>query len=227
MGDTESLWHFSDRIDKTRRRALSEAKSFIAIAEAIVAEATVTNFDVCRGKEGNLKNCLRPQFTVQVRMETFDLFFNSPQGYRAQYLLDPDEGQKQNSTLIEKLSPKLFDFTKGKTTKHSMERYKIKVSLMCLSAKIWISEKGFNFDHNLLEEILVPEWLAHAKAARSAYANKQYPSPPEQEKAIWGVRAPTGREIELKGAFLDGEGNEVVPAIKVLRRLEIQKYGFA
>lgn len=227
MSEIESFWRFSDHFDEKRKGILHGEGSFAAIMERVIACARVTNFDVCQGKEGHLKNCLRPQFTLKVETETFDLFFNSPHGYRAQYLLDPDEGQKQNAKLIERLSEKLLDFTNGKTTKHQMGTDQIVTSLMCCSAKIWISEKGFKFDHNLIEEVLMPSWHTHAKAAIAAYANNQYPSPQEQEKAIWGIRAPTGHELDIKGAFLDGNGNEVVPKSKVLRRFEIQKYGFA
>ncbi len=47
------------------------------------------------------------------------------------------------------------------------------------------------------------------------------------KKARWGFRAPKGSNLEVKGAFIDVAGKEVVPSDKIGRRFEIARYGFS
>ena len=42
-----------------------------------------------------------------------------------------------------------------------------------------------------------------------------------------GLAAPEQVKFELKGALLDPHGNEVVPARKIRRHLDIYSYGFS
>jgi hypothetical protein len=223
MNDSAEGWSFSAGFDALRRVRLEVIESFEFIVECIYREMQVTRFEICRGKTGYLKNCLRLEFTFTVSPETFDAFFNSPCGYRAQYLRDPDVGQMKNGQLIRRLVDRLVADARGKPTKHQMPEARVMVSLLCCSAKIWIPESSINFDHSLIQDISVEAWCTKAREAAEAYG----PSTMEQEKAIWGIRAPTGTSLEVKGAFLDSEGYEVVHPEKVLRRFDIHRYGWA
>lgn len=227
MKNTDRAWVFSPTIDTNRRATLESVATFRDIIDRIVAEVKVSQFTVCRGKEGHLKNCYRPQFELVVSPDTADLFFNGVSGYRAQYLNDPDEGQKQNSHLLVALADKLLAFSSSNPAKHQMDENKLRLSLLACSAKVWILEASFQFDHQLVEEITVPLWRKNALAALSAFANGVRPQPEQQEKAIWGLRAPQVAALDVKGAFLDQEGNEVVPHGKLGRRFEIRDYGYA
>ena len=200
--------------------------SFNEIVDCIVCEMKIKSFDVKRGNESYLRCCLRPVFTLDVSAETFDLFFNSPFGYRAQYYADPDDGQKQNNRLITKLVDSLIEYSMSKSTKESLTEEQIRRSLCCCSAKIWISEDEFEFNLEIREQIIVLTWREYAKQAKEAFTNNRYPEPREMEKAIWGIRAPTGTTLDVKGAFIDPDDNEVVPRSKTDRRFEIQRYGF-
>jgi len=133
---------------------------------------------------------LRPEFQLDVSSDIFDLFFNGVSGYRSQYLSDPDEGQKQNSHLLLRISDKLLVYSNGKHTKHSMSEFSLLQALRCSSAKIWIRENVDKFDHELIEDIAVPVWHTEAVAAIQAYREHHRPDPPAQEKAICGIRAP-------------------------------------
>jgi hypothetical protein len=223
----ELVWLFSSKIDTSRRAALESISDFATVIERIASEATVVKFDVCRGKEGHLKNCSRPQFGLKVSSDTADLFFNSPAGYRAQYLADPDEGQKQNSHLLLALTDKLLAFASANPTKLNTTPSHLRLALAACSAKVWLPETSFQFNHDLIEEITVPLWRRNALAALAAFAKRQRPEPEQQEKAIWGLRAPRVDSLDVKGAFLDAELQEVVPYSKVARRFDIQCYGYA
>lgn len=227
MVEGAQIWRFSRTFPQIRRTQLENASSFDDIVERVHSEIGVTFFNTCRGREGLLKNCVRPEFQFVVDCKTFNLFFNSPVGYRAQYLLDPNEGQKQNCQLIGQLLEKLVAHANGNIPRHPIREDQLTSSLQCCSAKIWICEDAFDFTPKWNEEILVSTWCQHAVEAFEAFANNRLPSPPEQEKAIWGIQAPTGTVLEVKGAFLDPDGNEVVPKSKVHRRFEIQKYGWS
>lgn len=227
MRTPEAVWAFSPSIDATRRASLESVSGFDAVINRIVAEAIVVKFDVCRGKEGYLKNCYRPEFELKVSAETADLFFNSPAEYRAQYLADPDEGQKQNGRLLGALMKKLVAFASTHPTKYDLPEGDIKLALFACSAKVWLPETSLRFNHELIEEITVPLWRRHALVALVAFANRERPWSEQQEKAIWGLRALLVGGLDVKGAFLDPERQEVVPHSKICRRFDIHDYGFA
>lgn len=227
MHPSDLAWQFSSSIDASRQAALESAGDFEAVVKRILSEATVVSFKVCRGKVGHLKNCCRPEFELSVPTKTVDLFFNSPNGYRAAYLRDPDEGQKQNSRLLQALTPGLLSFASANPAKHQMSDPKLLLALQGLSAKIWLPEASFKFDHELIEEIVVPLWHRNALAALAAFNDRRRPEPEQQEKAIWGLRATVTNVLEVKGAFLNSELQEVVPHDKIMRRFDIQQYGYA
>ena len=64
----------------------------------------------------------------------------------------------------------------------------------------------------LTADLAVESWVSAAAAG--------------ERKARWGLCAPARGRLQIKGALIDPEGNEVVPRTKILRRYEIQRYGF-
>lgn len=228
MDSRDFTWTFSAQFDAHRKAELEAVSDFDVIVNRIVSEATLSKFEVCRGKEGNLKGCLRPQFELAVSADTADLFFNSPAGYRAQYLMDPDEGQKQNGRLLRALRDKLLAFASSVQPKHSMTAKDIEFSLLACSAKVWLPETSFSFNHDLIEDIPVPLWRKNALSALESYDRHERPQPEKKEKAIWGLRAPRVCAIDVKGAFLTpSDKAEVVPFDKITRRYDIWSYGYA
>lgn len=228
MDACDFTWTFSPQFDAHRKAALTAVSDFDAIINRIVSEATVSKFEVCRGNKGSLKDCLRPQFEMALSPETADSFFNSPVGYRAQYLMDPDEGQRQNGRLLRALLNKLLVFASSVQPKYPMTEKEIELSLLACSAKVWLPEASFSFNHDLIKEIPVPIWCQNALSALEAYGRRERPEPEKKEKAIWGLRAPRACAIEVKGAFLaPSDKVEVVPFDKITRRYDIQNYGYA
>jgi hypothetical protein len=227
MRDTESTWQFASGFDSRRRAALESVQNFGQVVEWILETAAVLTYRVCRGKVGFLKQCSRPEFLVRVPEDTIDLFFNSPAGYRAQYVSDPECGQRQNALLIAAISDQLLTFAEAHPAKHPLGIDSLRLSLAACSAKVWLPESSISFDHNLVEEIVVPRWHRNALTAIEAFCRRERPTPEQQEKAIWGIRALRAGAIEVKGAFLSAEEEEVVPRDKIRRRFDIHEFGFA
>jgi hypothetical protein len=210
-----------------RRAALESVQHFGQVIERILETAAVLTYRVCQGKVGLLKQCSRPEFLVRVPEETIDSFFNSPAGYRAQYVFDPESGQRQNALLIAAIADRLLTFAEAHPAKHHLAIDSVRLSLAACSAKVWLPESSISFDHNLVAEIVVPRWHRNALAALDAFRRRERPTPEQQEKAIWGLRALRAGSIEVKGAFLSTEGDEVVPRDKIRRRFDIHEFGYA
>lgn len=228
MHTPDFTWMFSSHFDAQRKAKLEAVSDFNVIIDRIVSEARLSKFEVCRGKEGSLKSCLRPQFELAVSADTADLFFNSPVGYRAQYLMDADEGQRHNGRLLRALRDKLLAFASTVQPKHPMNAKDIEFSLLACSAKAWLPEASFCFNHDLIEDIPVPLWRRNALSALEAFGRRKRPEPEKKEKAIWGLRAPRVSAIDVKGAFLTpSDKAEVVPFDKITRRYDIRDYGYA
>jgi hypothetical protein len=221
-------WQFPTDFDAARREELEAFESFESLVQRISEEFSVTSFRVSRGKTGIVKNCLRPEFSLSVSEKTGDAFFNSRIGYRAQFLSSPDFGQSCNAQLINNILDRLLAALPSlPAPKHEMPANELRASLSAFSAKAWICEAGFSFDHQLIEDLHVEPWLTSARAAAAAFQRQTAPSPPQQEKAIWGVRAPVNATLDVKGAFLSADGFERVPLDKIHRAHEIHTFGWS
>jgi hypothetical protein len=228
MASRSSSWQFATDFDAARRERLEAFESFESLVQRVRAELSITDFRVCRGKRGIVKDCLRPEFSLLVCDDTADAFFNSPIGYRAQFLHDPEIGQSCNAQLLNSLLNRLLAAPSSlPAPKHEMPTERLHASLSAFSAKVWICESGFSFDHNLVEALRVEPWLSSARAAAAAFQQQTTPSPPQQEKAIGGVRAPVNSTLEVKGAFLAGDDSERVPVDKIHRAHEIHAFGWS
>jgi len=205
-------WKFSPQLDEERRARLESVVSFESILDRIAEEIRDIRLNVCHGKDPGLTDSRRPVFSFEVNQDTFDAFFNIPVGYRAQYLLDPEAGQAANGHLVRRLAGKLIAVVPNANADPELLQSEVEMSLLAASAKVWVHEDYFPFQ-SLTVDLAVATWLAEAKAGI--------------QKAKWGLCAPRCSMLQIKGAFIDHWGNEVVPNNKIGRRLEIQKYGFS
>jgi hypothetical protein len=133
---TEPLWDFGD-ICAERRQSLMAPFDFDRIIEAIRSEARNIRYEKDKGTH---KGSWRPIFRFDVCEETFDRFFNSPYGYRGQYLADPEEGRKKDSMLVSALVDTLVHSIRGELELLNQ----IRLSLASAHAKIWIEEDQHN-----------------------------------------------------------------------------------
>lgn len=202
-------WKFAEHFPDERRARLESIRSFDEVVVFVARDMRSVVVSSCRGRDPGLTECVRPVFTVEVP-NSFDAFFNSPAGYRAQFLADADLGQAANSRLIHELLGELMNSIAG-TAAEELSGIDIKSSLLAASAKVWVHEDDFPFQR-LTCDLAVEPWLK---------ASSQY------LKAKWGLCAPQHAKMQIKGAFIDPWGNEVVPKGKIKRRFEIHDYGFS
>lgn len=219
-------WPFSDRVDGKRRKKLLEASKFEEIADLIIEEMVVSQFCTGHGKISEVKGCKRAQFRLKVPEYIFDLFFNSPTGYRGNYLDGEKKGEEGNRLIINKMADKLAKFA-NETPDKKMTDCEITKSLSADSAKIWIDEGGVRRQNPItcLEaDLLVEPW--YGAAVKYLKHPNDCRDPNGCIKALDGVKAPLGTILTVKGGFIDQSGHEHVPCDKINRSQQINLYGF-
>lgn len=136
---------FAQSFDSERRTCLESVVSFESVLDRIVEEIKSIHVRVCHGKEPGLTESRRPVFSFEVSQNTFDAFFNSPVGYRAQYLADPETGQAANGRLMKRLFPKLIAVAPSVFADPALLESEIALSLRAASSKVWVHEDYFPF----------------------------------------------------------------------------------
>jgi hypothetical protein len=211
MQMASELWKFAPTFNRSRSNELRQIADFNDVVSLLTRSVSAIHVSACPGRDAELKSCVQPVFTLSVSEGAFDAFFNSPVGYRACYLRGANAGLSANLALIETLLDRLLDKA-ALAGVLELEAIDVRTSLLATSCKVWVDEDDFPFQ-NLTEDLAIDAWV-HAAASGV-------------EKASWGLCAPKGTRIQVKGALLDPCGNEIVPGKKILRRHEIQRYGFS
>lgn len=204
-----------------RQSALCEPFEFESLVQLLQAEACNVNYKKEKGSF-EAKGCWRPVFNFEVKEQTFDWFFNSPYGYRGQFLVSASDGREANSQVISALSKTLVRLADKKLSLVDLEL--VEKSLLSPHAKIWIDEGCYiPSQPELLLEVLVPEWEAAATTMRKRLDQKETLTNKETDR-IYGVRAPLGTKLEVKGAWV---GPLEVVSSKLTRAEDIKAYGIS
>jgi hypothetical protein len=211
---SEPLWGFSDSVSEERRTKLSQLSSFDDVVE-YVASCKIKYYTEELAEAVELKGCSRASFLLQVKASTYDAFFNSAVGYRAQYC--SSVGDAANRRLIEKLRDNLLEFA-SKRVANGFDIGLVKASLEGDQAKIWVLEDvGTQARASLNIEILYKPWVDVAMTLET-----------ETDRLSWrGVLAPTGRHLEVKGGWFDKNGRQFIDDSKRDRPEKIHRYGYA
>lgn len=203
-------WKFKQTFPAERRDRLLRSTEFADVVQLICKSARIACVRGKPGKSPGLTECIQPVFDIEVCPEAYDAFFNSPGGYRAQYLRDPLAGIAANHDMIGALLERLMDEAR-KSNVDKLRDVDVRSSLKAQSCKIWIHEETFNFD-TPSQDLDVATW------AEQAFQG--------EEKARWGLCAPSGTRLQVKGALLNPHGHEIVPCKKILRHEDIHMFGF-
>lgn len=206
------MWKFAEGFDPVRKARLLAVPSFDWIVERISLEMAHVWAEIARGASGKVLDCKRPEFGFQVSRNTFDAFFNSPVGLRAQYLHDATDGQAATRKAIDRISERLVDALRPGSGPHDMDCAAVRVSLAAPSAKIWVDEVHAAA-LSTGRDLEICTWMASAILG--------------VEKAHRGLLAPEGDLIQVKGAFLTELDEERIPSDKVGRALEIHCCGYS
>lgn len=211
-----NTWKYAPSVENTRVEKLLTTHTFEEIVHKILSEMEVLccHYDICKLNT----DFARIIYCIQVSPDTFDLFFNSPSGYRGTYFQGPYAGLSANETLIQALLPVLCSQSLICATE--VEKKFIRESLSSLSAKVWLAENGKH-----LCESCMGEW-----------GNRQDDIPEilnglwekdDSTKAKNGRKAPHLTKIRIFGAFLDTHNNELVPWDKRHRAKELHDWGWS
>ena len=131
-------WNYSASLPKDRVSTLLAPSTIGTIANRIAADMQIAccHFQNC----DDHADFGRVVFCIRVSEDLFDLFYNSPHGYRGAYFRSPGKGVDANATFIGALAPKLLEVSAAGASQDELAR--IGESLSSNSAKAWIAENG-------------------------------------------------------------------------------------
>ena len=214
------IWDFAS-ISAERRELLVAPFDFEDLVTTIAHEARNFRFKKEKGTH-EAKGSWRAIFWFDVSDATFDRFFNSPYGYRAQYVADPQNGREKNAILIEALIDLLTRSVHG----DAEFLRQIRLSLASPHAKIWIEEDQHSPRMpELIIEICMPEWVAAAKSIHERLTAGDSNLTTKEVDRIFGVRAPVGTTLKVMGAWVAPNGELGLVASKLRRAEDIKAYG--
>jgi hypothetical protein len=213
-------WSF-EGLPFSRVARLAEPFKFADLADRLACEARRISFKKVNGTH-EAKGCWRAEFKVDVSPDAFDLFFNSPSGYRGRYLNDIAEGEAANAATLRALAKVLG----GGLDEPPPNLEQAIGSLTPDFAKVWIDESvHFPADPVLIVEVKVPAWEAAATTARGRLDAHDATLTPKEIDRIFGVRAPLGTVLKVMGAWIRSDGSFFVVPSKRRRGEDIHDFG--
>jgi hypothetical protein len=216
-----AIWDFTSLVDSDRIARLQDLKSFDEVIREMVPRIKILGYEPEPFRGNRLRGCTRASFLLFSDHVTYDAFFNSPAGYRAQYCHGRETGERANRWILNALKDALIEFAKPNVNAtFSIDR--IAASLAADDAKIWIDEnEPSSFPSNDFEiHINYGPWVDRAKRANASQEE-------EFIGAIRGVLAPSGTRLEVKGGWIDSNGSEQHDPFKDNRSEMIALNGFA
>jgi hypothetical protein len=214
------MWSF-DGLSPIRTTSLLKSFEFSELAARLGSEARCLSFKRSRGTH-EAKGCWRPEFTVEVSNDAFDLFFNSPYGYRGRFLSSVAEGRAANALTLKVLSKPLLQHL----NEPSSIRDLIAASLASEFAKIWIDERVHSpTDPVLVVEVRVSTWEAAARVVRARLDVHDSTVTAKEIDRVFGVRAPRGTVLKVMGAWVRPDGSLFVVPSKRRRGEDIRDFG--
>lgn len=207
----ETDWKFDPEFDSIRRARLESFGNFERVLDVLLHENHVVGAWICEATDLGQQGCWRPAVELDVGRECFDAFYNSPSGYRAQYLISPENGQSANGRLLQALEPKLSSAVFEDCPQFMYSRDCVRNSFYANSAKIWPNEADLD-PKDVARDLAIEKWCKSLAAGN--------------DLARLGLWAPEGSSLMVLGAFIDPRGNEIVSQRKIKRRYDIHECGF-
>ena len=200
-----------------RLQALRGSPSFEDIVTQLDREMSIVCYhkEPCRARS----EYSRAIFCVEVTHELFDVFFNSPTGYRGAYFESPEQGRIANRLLLNTAMPKLVTWEHANCPDKKEPDFVAK-SLSEESAKAWLAE-----EQAFICEQCKGEW--HASLQVDCEINNGRWECDTHLHAKWGRQAYQFRKIRFFGAFLNDKGEEYVAGHKKCRAQDIHQWGWS
>lgn len=157
-----------------------------------------------RFTEQRLRGFKRIVFGLRVSSLAYDAFFNAPHGYRGQYASSPGAGVKANEATIEAFSSPASSLASELGVGTAAQ---VDTSLRAPQAKVWIREAEVETQFTGDPAIAWRPWKAGLGSGK-------------------GLRAPEGRELGIKGGWINDRGEVGADKKKERRSEEIHESGF-
>lgn len=203
-------WDLSALNDDDRRERLLRGVSAGELLDRLAAaasQARQNNQIILEWQPATDKEAPADTFRVitQIPVEEafFDELFNGRCGYRAQYYLSPEEGETFNRRVIEALEPMVVT---ADSAVLGVSRDLIRRSLLGPYSKIWAFDEQAAFDAALPGMLMPARW-------RSNGAGR-------------GTRLPLASRVDLKGTFVQPDGQYWVDQLKLDRSMDIHLKGY-
>lgn len=211
-------WRFAELPPERASYLMSSTMTFEEIAASIAASHRIVSAAVCRYRDPP-KGVSARQIVFRIALEPpdlSDLFFNARDGLRGRYWHSPEIGDAATRYCIDSLMQGLLDYASANVTHIPVEKKAspmtvedMAASLAAPSAKIWPYECNAEGRRDLDEGgrfLDVRRW--HEANVGSAWR--------------W---TPLDRDLEIKGALIDGDRMEHVPEGKRDRAGQIYRTG--
>lgn len=209
---SESQWVLGTSIDGARRGRLLHSPSYECIVTELLDNAQVGEVHRQRAPDGQPGD--RCTVVLDANPEMLDTFFNSASGYRAQYLLDTEQGNRANRFVLDKALPKILHALCGRRA----DPIFVESSLTHCWAKVWIHQglwlRRAKREHRV---ILVPAWQREL----TSHDNKR------RRLSRWGALAPENESrLLLKGGYVLSAKGLCIGKPLSKRAREIHDLGF-
>ncbi|MDQ7251065.1 hypothetical protein [Dongia sedimenti] len=233
----ERDWSFEKIRDRDEARAarLESAESPDELIESLSASLTqACDSGAVRLAIDSKNNAFIEQRAIiqfHVEPELYDWFFNARTGYRAQFWIAPDNGQRFNERIIERVSAVVNEHLPLTVTARKIEvrhvdgsredsdcgtialpRDQLLNSLVPYASKIWICERLCDPAGGHVQDIGLPV-LSGAERSPEKLAIPRWAEAvnPKTGETGEGLRSPLAAPehswLDVKGGFLNAEGN--------------------
>jgi len=204
-------WRLAETVEAARRRRLLEDAPS---PERIIADLTDAAFAEARAGALCLhwvQACDKPGFfrleaAFRVRTELFDWLFNGRTGYRAAYWLSTQHGMLFNAVALRALEPAIrLTWQTGLLPELCWERFR--ASLLGQDSKIWVTNDSLHFRSECRGMLLPARWA-------------------EADGVGTCLPMPGRPGVDIKGTFLDAEGERWLSELKADRHERLHQRGF-
>ncbi len=214
------LW-LVERVPPARQALLQQPITFDLLVRRMCAEVRNVRYKREPGTH-EAKGSWRPVIRFDVERDSFDQFFNSPYGYRGQFLSAPQTGSTANAHALSIIAVTLVNHANLEPPLAEQAQR----SLLSQHAKLWIDEGQHEpATPDLIVQVAVRTWQAAAVAARARLDAHDPTLTPKEIDRIFGVRAPEGVTLKAMGAWVGADGSLIVVPSKLTRAEDIHAYG--
>jgi len=199
------MWSFASCVSSDRITSMLTLDSFESVLD-LLDLAIVSGFEWRPFRGALLRGCHRAEFLLAVAPATYDAFFNSPVGLRAQYAIDASHGEAATRRGLSRLEPRLLSSIPRDS---SVSDATVRWSLAAPQAKVWIDEDEVAAQlGKTTPDLMYPPWERNSETGV-------------------GLLAPSGSKLIVMGGWVNAT-NAVQPnPAKVGRSTEIHCTGFS